>query len=217
MALPANTELGVLSVLGNTLVVMESVLATRVCKRCKQTLPESSFYSKKTSECRECHKLSRREHWAANRERLMPERRAQYAANPEKYREEKRASTARNRDAVNARQRDWWAKHGAANQVARRLADPRGFKDTHLRSRYGITLDQYEAMVQRQGGLCAICHEAPDVLYVDHCHATEKIRGLLCNLCNVGIGSLRDDSLLAFRAAHYLIGEVGADGLTEQF
>lgn len=83
----------------------------------------------------------------------------------------------------------------------------------HLRSRYGITIDQYEEMLQRQGGLCAICHIAHEKLVVDHCHGTGRVRGLLCNTCNAGIGYLQDDPLLVFRAVSYLSGEVGPDGL----
>lgn len=67
-----------------------------------------------------------------------------------------------------------------------------------LKYRYGITIDDYERMLAEQGGGCAICERHPaeagnpehwtDVLCVDHCHDTGKVRGLLCNDCNLAIG-----------------------------
>jgi hypothetical protein len=56
-----------------------------------------------------------------------------------------------------------------------------------LKHTYGLTLDQYHAMYERQDFLCAICREEKP-LVVDHCHFTQKNRGLLCVSCNAGIG-----------------------------
>lgn len=64
---------------------------------------------------------------------------------------------------------------------------------------YGITQKEREAMNEAQGGLCASCGHPPtgkghtSKLFLDHCHATGKIRGLLCHPCNVALGLLRDD------------------------
>jgi Recombination endonuclease VII len=74
---------------------------------------------------------------------------------------------------------------------------------------YGLTLDEYEALVDQQGGVCAICEEPPvkgrgKRLVVDHDHRTGRPRGLLCALCNVAIGYLREDPRLFDRAKEYL-------------
>jgi hypothetical protein len=83
-------------------------------------------------------------------------------------------------------------------------------KDTHLRSRYGITEARYNEMNEEQQGLCAICHK-PNLhgaktkeLYVDHCHDTKKVRGLLCNHCNRALGLFGDNITSLERAILYL-------------
>jgi hypothetical protein len=77
-----------------------------------------------------------------------------------------------------------------------------------LRRFYGITVDDYEWLLSFQGGLCRICRTAPSgrrkTLSVDHCHATDRIRGLLCDTCNRAIGLLRDDPEILRQAAAYL-------------
>ncbi len=68
---------------------------------------------------------------------------------------------------------------------------------------YGITQDQYEILSKKQSGLCAICKRNTP-LCVDHNHQTGAIRGLLCNLCNRGIGHFGDDLDLLTAAISYL-------------
>lgn len=70
--------------------------------------------------------------------------------------------------------------------------------------KYGITLEQYEALRMRQDYKCGICKKETKVLAVDHCHVTGKVRGLLCKPCNSGIGFLNDDIDLIKSALEYL-------------
>ncbi len=73
--------------------------------------------------------------------------------------------------------------------------------------RYGLTIADYDRMVDEQKGVCAICHgHQPDGrrLYVDHCHTTGIVRGLLCVSCNRGLGSFIDNPEALRRAALYL-------------
>jgi len=79
----------------------------------------------------------------------------------------------------------------------------------HIKRKYGISKEEYLAMLSDQGGVCAICGDAPGEryshqLHVDHCHSTGKIRGLLCRGCNHMLGVVKDDELLLFKAAEYL-------------
>lgn len=93
----------------------------------------------------------------------------------------------------------------------------------HRRRKYGLSQDQYEAMVLAQRGLCGICQEPethitrgghPGQLAVDHCHVTGKIRGLLCFRCNVALGKFRDNPTYLKNAMVYLLngGFVSEDG-----
>ncbi len=76
-----------------------------------------------------------------------------------------------------------------------------------LQKEYGLTPEQHAALADSQGGVCAICSgTAKDLLnfHVDHCHTTKRVRGLLCNKCNQGIGLLQDSTVLLEKAAEYL-------------
>ncbi|MER6049633.1 endonuclease VII domain-containing protein [Streptomyces sp. NPDC001793] len=75
----------------------------------------------------------------------------------------------------------------------------------HLKRHYGITEAERDVMIAAQGGLCAICRKAP-AAHVDHCHATGKVRGVLCFNCNSAIGKLGDDPDVIRRAIAYVEG-----------
>lgn len=81
-------------------------------------------------------------------------------------------------------------------------------KGKYLIRTYGISLKRYEELFKAQFGTCAICHNPPTkekpFLVVDHDHKTGKVRGLLCNKCNVAIGLLQDSMKNLHSAARYL-------------
>ena len=68
-----------------------------------------------------------------------------------------------------------------------------------LLKEHGITREEYDLLLEQQGGRCAICQKLK-TLHIDHCHTTGEVRGLLCIVCNTGLGKLGDD-LEGLRAA----------------
>ena len=84
------------------------------------------------------------------------------------------------------------------------VADPR-----HFMEKYQLTMDQIDDMMEQQNFSCAICdekHKGIGVmqLYVDHCHDTGKVRGLLCFSCNTSLGGMQDDAQRLRKAAQYI-------------
>lgn len=84
-------------------------------------------------------------------------------------------------------------------------------KQWKLMGRFGLTLDDYVSMMDEQKGCCLVCGGSLDSgakqsPCVDHDHNTGKVRGLLCNRCNRGIGMLGDNYESVLKAAEYLKG-----------
>jgi len=79
-------------------------------------------------------------------------------------------------------------------------------RKTDLRKNYGITVEQYDEMLVAQNYVCAICGDKDENkrLHVDHCHASGRVRGLLCRGCNLGLGKFKDNVETMFAAIKYL-------------
>jgi hypothetical protein len=99
---------------------------------------------------------------------------------------------------------------GVAYEQARRQRNKENLKISNLRSNlrngFGLTLEEYGALLATQGEVCAICGGKDEKvrLAVDHCHETGDIRGLLCRRCNTGLGLFRDSVELMTRAIQYV-------------
>jgi hypothetical protein len=116
-----------------------------------------------------------------------------------------KAYRAAHKDERNARQRERYASDAEYRERmrARHRGEPR--RKSWLSRKYGLTLEDYEAMRARQNDVCAICKmPSRRRLEVDHCHATGMVRGLLCQACNVGLGRFKDRPALLRAAADYL-------------
>jgi hypothetical protein len=133
------------------------------------------------------------------------------------YSERKRkryAEDAEYRKAVLARNRAYRAAHREElNARARKAyAEDEGYRarkrltgEARLKQVYGLSLQDYNAMVAQQGGVCRICKTKPArPLFVDHSHASGRVRGLLCHPCNAALGFMRDDPVIAAAATEYL-------------
>lgn len=116
-----------------------------------------------------------------------------------------RAWKQANKDKHNEHSRKWREKNGET------------WKWTIIKSKYGLTQEQYEAILARQGGLCAVCRKLPGMkgFHIDHDHSCcdakgscgKCVRGLLCFSCNTGIGILGDSPQVLMNAAAYLQGD----------
>lgn len=78
-------------------------------------------------------------------------------------------------------------------------------------SKYGLSVEAFNEIAQRQGGVCAICHKPPAGtgktsarLNVDHDHKTGRVRSLLCSSCNQGLGLFHEDEMALRAAADYI-------------
>lgn len=86
-----------------------------------------------------------------------------------------------------------------------RREKPEDRRAANLKQRYGISLADYENMLARQDGKCAICTQPPNRPVVDHCHSTGRVRGILCLKCNAMLPAIEDGAYLA-GALRYLGG-----------
>jgi hypothetical protein len=124
-------------------------------------------------------------------------RAARYAENPAPYIARVKQWQQENSERLNEYRRAY------RQRPERQAAD----RSQYLKRKYGISLGDYEAMFEAQGGVCAICGEArPEdrTLHVDHDHETGEVRGLLCFRCNNALGDLREEYELFQRATNYL-------------
>lgn len=150
------------------------------CTSCGELKPRTEYHKDSAkwdgrhSQCRECHSKHRAER------RKDPAWRAKDVERSKQYKQTHRKQY----------------KNSARNAT--------------LKKKYGIGLKEYQEIWERQGGVCAIC-ASPDPkvtwtsnLYVDHCHTTKVVRGLLCHPCNVALGKMDDDPDRMRRAAEYL-------------
>lgn len=155
----------------------------KTCTRCQKMRPLTEFLTRGDkrglrSECRSCT-------LEANKVRRPRYREQEKAANSQWHQENRAASAARH-----TRNRD---------------AKPAQYRRAHLGRKFGITLEQHDAMLAQQDSRCAICYSGfGQTPHVDHDHQTGAIRGLLCSKCNTMLGMAKDSPDVLRAAADYL-------------
>jgi hypothetical protein len=159
----------------------------KACKHCGTVKSLDDFYTDRKArdgrrpECKACN---------------LAIRKAKYADNPAPYIARVKKWQQENAERLNAYRREY------RQRPERKAAD----REAHLRRKYGITLTEYDQMLHRQDGGCAVCGRKPNEisLHVDHDHATGRIRGLLCFRCNNALGDLGDSEDRLNSAAAYV-------------
>ena len=136
--------------------------------------------------------------WARNWRKKNPERRKIHS---QKY-------YSKNSEKCIARVKKYYLKN--RDKILKQRKDTGSHRNTMLKSKYGITLEDYNKMLLAQNSLCAICgkrdtrNKSMPNLAVDHCHQTGKVRGLLCDRCNFSLGGFEDNINLLNKAIEYL-------------
>lgn len=156
-----------------------------------------------------------RERYTKNKDKLLEGMREYHAANKVRIAEKNREYGVKNKDKLADKHREYYAKNKSkraeyardyrAKNIEKLVLDD---QKKNLRRKYGLTLESYDALVESQKGVCAICQEPCSIqarLSVDHCHDTGKVRGLLCALCNRGLGHFLDSPLRLKAAISYLL------------
>jgi hypothetical protein len=96
---------------------------------------------------------------------------------------------------------------GSTGRIGKAKVDPNFFREKHIRENWGISLSDKQKMVDSQEGRCAICNSSDLVgrnCAIDHDHKTGKIRGILCQKCNQGLGLFLDNEEILQNAIIYL-------------
>lgn len=110
-------------------------------------------------------------------------------------------------------QKDNKDKVNAYHKEQRKLK-PHLEKNRRLKYRFGITLEDFNAMLEEQNNKCLICDTSFDnqSACVDHCHTTGGVRGLLCTACNQGLGQFKDNVDNLTKAIDYILTTRKAHG-----
>jgi len=174
----------------------------RKCCDCKQEKDTSEF-SGRSHRCKPCSVIAVREWRKKNPGKRTDSGAAFYALNKE--REQARSRVYRKKYATTIRETTRrWQKANPDKMKAY-------LRKSRLKTTYGLTVEQYDAMLVAQNGCCAICSTTvPNArkthvnFAVDHCHKTGKIRGLLCADCNTSLGKFKEDPNLLRKAASYV-------------
>lgn len=118
------------------------------------------------------------------------------ARNPDKV--------ARSRNKYRSKNREKCLEYSREYARRTRKENPDGWKAYHLKSKYGLTPEEKEAMILAQDQKCAICKIILDDPHIDHIEEPFKLRGVLCHNCNVSLGLMKDNPEFLRAAADYL-------------
>lgn len=169
------------------------------CSVCREVRPVEDFHKLASASdgrmcrCKGCVRKKNNAYYARNREAVKAQVKTWRAKNPEKVKAIGRAYVLkRDKDVVNRRSRKLYDE-----------MHPQKKRDIRLRSKYGITVERYDEMIEAQGGVCAICHRGAR-LVVDHNHDTGEVRGLLCHGCNSALGMLRESPRACLNMVDYI-------------
>lgn len=164
------------------------------CRDCDEVLSDSNWAAsrrvKKDYLCTPCASARQK-----NRKASDPDHAAKLREYHKSYSAEYRTTDKRKNYEASYR-----VKHAAKRKVQMR--------EWRLKKVFGLSVEEFDSMLQNQNGTCAICHTPEPTgvgnWHVDHCHTTGRIRGLLCSKCNHVLGLVNDDRSTLLSAINYL-------------
>lgn len=192
----------------------------KVCKHHGELTEDKTWIDKRKNQrnCKICH-AARVKRWNENNKEKRRKIAKKWALNhPEQLKEIKRKNHLENKEFNNLKSRKRYAANREQEKksaLERYHKNPKPLANARLKRLYGITLDQYNKMLSDQYGKCAICkmpetlldNKQKDIrkLAVDHCHSTNRIRGLVCFRCNTILGKVDDSVELLNQLIDYLM------------
>lgn len=161
-------------------------------------------------------KVARRAYKERNKEILKIKNAAYRAANKEKAAISAKAWAIKNKTRIQETRKQYKLANKEAIKAKNaeyRLKTVEQRREARFKLRYGLTLLDYNVLLEQQASKCKICNLTSEqlkkpgrskLLYVDHCHTTGKVRGLLCTHCNMSLGNFKDSQELLQSAIDYL-------------
>jgi hypothetical protein len=184
--------------------VNANVLLSRVCSHCKEEKPIVEFYFRKAE--------NRYGSWCKSCESTRASKSTPYT----------KLAKVCTRCGIEKSVTDFWAQRTRGNRpnpeckscsLIRSRArpytkrTPTQTRKYNLKNKYGISLQEYQDMFDKQEGLCGICQQPPktgQLLFVDHSHTSGKVRNLLCSRCNTILGHIECNPTILPGIVNYL-------------
>lgn len=188
---------------------------------CKQDKDLTEFHKDASrpnghcSRCKECgnkrkHKYvpvkwteAKKKYYQDNKDKFREYKRNWRQANKEKSNESNKKYRDSHKESEALRHKKYRETHQEelkAMEHARLVSRQAKQREWNLRKKYGVSIDEFNKMIDTQQGKCATCNCVLDLSYgqksrfaVDHNHETGKVRGVLCNVCNISLGLIRDN------------------------
>lgn len=188
----------------------------KTCKECKIEKKLSDFHKHSgclygvRPICKEC-RIKQQIEYQKNNPKYKEYQKKHYKENKEYYKEQSKKNRPKKNNARNIRYAEDAEFRLATIKKSKeyRQRNPNKKKEHELRTKYNMTFEDFEKLKKDQSNSCAICGFKNDgnkafFPFIDHCHSTNKVRGLLCSKCNFGIGHFNDDIDLLKKAIRYL-------------
>ena len=183
------------------------------CSKCKQIKSNDEFYKDNArndglfSRCKSCQNKHYKKYYKEYYDRpevkeKISKKRKEYLARPGvKEHRAKQNKEYRNRPDIKEKIKKKRKKYNNCPKIKEQQLN------YNLQQKYGITIDDKQAMIDKQNGLCAICKRklnGNQEAFVDHNHKTDEVRGILCGNCNFILGHAKDSIDILYKAISYL-------------